>query len=456
MKKFFLSVVANFLFIISWAATVDVETAKLVAVNFWNQGNCVEKIDADSFNNVTEQTNFSHIYIFTNAEGFVIVSGDDCARPVLAYSYSTPFDVAYIPESVRELLLSYDNQIEKAIDMKCKPYEEVASEWSDLYAGRFMQRDLRSVEPLVTAKWGQGTPYNAMCPPNTLVGCVAVAMGQLMKYWQYPVHGIGSHSYVFENISISADFENTTYNWAAMPNSCNSSNVSATATLLFHCGVAVEMEYRNNVSTAYVLDSYNHPYNCESAMKNFFGYSSSAHGEYRLDYDKSTWTAMLKEELDAGHPLIYNGYNSSNSGGHCFICDGYDQRDYFHFNWGQKGAYDGYFEIDAMTPISSQDFSYNQGAIFGLVPAVETYLNDEMSSSLAVYPNPATGYVRLAVDSYDGYSYDIYDSSSRLVSSKTITSKNQLIDLAGFSTGIYIINVVSEGNVVASQKIVVN
>ncbi|MBO7629572.1 MAG: C10 family peptidase, partial [Bacteroidales bacterium] len=67
-------------------------------------------------------------------------------------------------------------------------------------------KNAQTVDPLITAKWGQGSPYNALCPPNTPVGCVAVAMGQVMRYWGYPEHGIDSHSYTYNGITHNVDF----------------------------------------------------------------------------------------------------------------------------------------------------------------------------------------------------------------------------------------------------------
>ena len=452
--------------LVSWAAgnPVGPAKAKNYAETFWQQSGCAVKsgVEPSSLTDISALTEFAHLYIFSNEGGFVILSGDDCAKPILAYSTSGGFDPENIPAAVRDWLSTYETRIEQAVNQHLEATSEIAGQWELLRSGRWTDaRKTETVGPLVTAKWGQSSPYNAQCPPNTLVGCIAVAMGQVMHYWQYPEHGTGSHSYTSNGYSHNVDFSGATYDYSAMPNSCSGSN-DAVATLLYHCGVAIETGYTSNNSTAYVLNTASHPYNAEMAMKEFFGYSSEVHGERRVMYNKPTWISMLKENLDAGIPIIYNGFNSSNSGGHCFICDGYDANDFFHFNWGQRGSYDGFFEIDDMTP-SNQNFSYDQGAILGLVPAVETPpapvegIADAKAEmpKLLVYPNPASG--RFVVEcgnvEVGECSFRVYDECGKLLLSDNMTDGGT-IDLSARPDGIYFLLMIKGGKVVLYEKIV--
>ena len=430
--------------------------AQHLAETFWQQSGCAARsgISAKTLTDITTQTEFSHLYIFSNAGGFVILSGDDCAKPVLAYSISSSFNPENIPSAVRDWLFTYDSRIESAINRHLEATPEIIAQWELLLSGQWRDsEDAQTVAPIITAKWGQGSPYNALCPPNTPVGCVAVAMGQVMHHWRYPEHGIGSHSYTYNSITHNVDFSSTTYDWDAMPNSCSSAN-NAVATLLYHCGVAIETWYTSSNSTAYVLYSPAHPYNAETALKENFGYSSDAHGELRSNYDKNTWMSMLKSNLDAGIPIIYNGYNSSYAGGHCFICDGYDANDFFHFNWGQRGNYDGYFEIDDMTP-SNQNFSYNQGAILDLVPATDGIIENSIQKHL-VYPNPTTGVFTIECKStnLDGCCFRIYDIFGRLLISNSLTKENNTIDLSSQPAGIYFFQLIEDRGNTGFQKIV--
>ena len=430
--------------------------AQRLAETFWQQSGCAARsgLSANTLVDITAQTEFSHLYIFSNVSGFVILSGDDCAKPILAYSTSGGFDTEQIPAAVRDWLYTYEIRIEDAANQHLEATPEIAAQWKLLQSGQWRDsKNAQTVAPIITAKWGQGSPYNALCPPNTPVGCVAVAMGQVMHHWRYPEHGIGSHSYTYNGITHNVDFSNATYDWDAMPNSCSSAN-NAVATLLYHCGVAIETSYTSSNSTAYVLYSPAHPYNAETALKENFGYSSDAHGELRSRYDKETWMAMLKSNLDAGIPIIYNGFNSSYAGGHCFICDGYDANDFFHFNWGLKGNYDGYFEIDDMTP-SNQDFSYNQGAILDLVPATDEIKENTTLEPFA-YPNPTSGLFTIEWNNtnLDACAFRIYDVFGKLLISNNLTKENNTIDLSSQPNGIYFFQLIEDGESAGFQKIV--
>jgi hypothetical protein len=77
---------------------------------------------------------------------------------------------------------------------------------------------------------------------------------------------------------------------------------------------------------------------------------------------------LLKNEIDNGRPVIYRG---DGIGSHAFVCDGYDNNGYFHFNWGWGGMlsdnYNGFFSINQIT-IDTLDFTHNQAAIFKIKP----------------------------------------------------------------------------------------
>ena len=163
---------------------------------------------------------------------------------------------------------------------------------------------------------------------------------------------------------------------------------------------------------------------------------------------------MLKSNLEAGIPIIYNGFNSSYAGGHCFICDGYDANDFFHFNWGLKGNYDGYFEIDDMTP-SNQNFSYNQGAILDLVPATDE-IKENTTLEPFVYPNPTSGLFTIECKNtnFGNCSFRIYDVFGKLLISNNLTKENSTIDLSGQPDGIYFFQLIEDGGNTGFQKIV--
>jgi PKD repeat protein len=226
----------------------------------------------------------------------------------------------------------------------------------------------RNVGPMITVSWDQGCFYNEKCPPDVsssahcyhaCAGSGAVSMAQIMKYYNYPVHGTGSHSYTLPSYgNIFVNFNAATYDWLSMPQTLSASN-DAVSTLIYHCGAGQEMNYGPDSSSSgsALIDT---------AFRNYFGYSHTAVWKWKADYPADQWLAMLRAELDAGRPLLYYG-NNGGSQERFFICDGYQGTDYFHFNWGAGGTDDGYFYLSDLKP-GTHNYSFAQGAIFNLQP----------------------------------------------------------------------------------------
>ena len=334
-------------------------------------------------------------YLYENAEGegYVIIAADDIAQPVLGFSDSGTIDD--LPENVRWWLSEYDREIKWAIEQDIEQTEETKREWDNLLKTPQKTTAEVVVAPLIKTHWSQGTYYNAQCPydetenKRCLTGCVATAMAQIMKYWNHPIKGRGSDYYIHEKYGyLSADFENTTYQWNSMPNDLTSSSSAAqknaVATLMYHCGVSVWMNYgidESGASAAAVSD----------AMKNHFWYNDAARLLSKNYYNPGEWQEMVKSQLDAGCPLFYSG------GSHAFICDGYRSDDYFHFNWGWDSQ-DGYFSLSALKPtlflfFTTGDFTYNQKALFNLYPRTDTITRYhlEMESEMSLPDSIAYG-----------------------------------------------------------------
>ena len=305
------------------------------------------------------------VYVFNdNGGGFLIVSADDVATPLLGYSDTGSFDAGAIPPAMQYWLDCYSDEIEQSVSAGTVGRAGVA------YAAAEARAD---IAPLIHTKWNQGSPYNDLCPTiagkRCVTGCVATAMAQIMKYYNYPQHGTGSHSYTQEDIegAISADFGATTYDWNAMLDEYDADSPAASrkavATLMYHAGVSVDMQYNPGASGAFPSDV------AESLVK-YFNYDKKIKYLLRDDYALSEWKNIVYEELSASRPVLYSGRGSS---GHVFVCDGYQYRDgedYFHINWGWSGAYDGYFLLTALDP-DGQGAGYNsdQGLIVGIQPA---------------------------------------------------------------------------------------
>ncbi len=298
-------------------------------------------------------------YVFNSPDShsYVIIAGDDASYPVLGYSNQTYWGGADIPSNLAKMLENLKNQMRQIVRDGMGATPEISQAWQALQTPLTnLPLATEAVSPLVKTVWNQAPYYNDKCPydPNekkrAVTGCVATAMAQIMNFWQYPEQGTGYHSYKHDYFgTLSANFSQSVYNWAAMPNRVTSKN-DAVALLMSDLGVSVEMDYSVQSSGAYVLEDDAGPsgHCSEYALKNYFGYSRNLHGERRENYSDAQWNSLMKGEIDAGRPILHAGFGTG--GGHAFVCDGYDNSDYFHFNWGWNGSYDGYFISNALNP----------------------------------------------------------------------------------------------------------
>ncbi len=436
MKKRILNLLSVCVAVFAAGATVanpvDEATAMRVARNHLIQQSDAQDIEIVD---VTPQMPYRNIYFFkeTSGRGFVLVSGDDAATPILGYSTNTTFDPSDLPDYIHLWFLQYDRQIDALIAEGVKATDDIFDEWQRLINGDPIPEERareKSVSPLLTTTWGQGTnagnTYNSLCPHSgstyTYAGCTAVATAQVMKYWNHPATGRGSHSYSHQTWgTLSANFGSTNYAWTSMPNSITSSSSAtqktAVATLIYHVGVAVEMDYGTSGSGAATTNygSISTP-SAENALQSFFKYSCSTHSLSKGNFTNAEWIALLKGELDAStpRPILYSGFDASYQSGHAFVLDGYNTSSQFHINWGWSSSYDGYFTMGALNPTGSgtggnqsNNYSYNNSAVIGIKPAASTGSSSTVSASVN---NSSWGSVSGA-RSYTNYS----DTASLLV-----------------------------------------
>lgn len=314
------------------------------------------------------------LYLFNGSpRGYVIVAAEEQARPILAYSDEAQLPDGQLPDPLLEMLDDYAEQLSLLHDESVVFVDdEMTADDGDLPL---------SVAPLLGAiRYNQREPYNNLCPTisasssqKSAAGCVAIAMAQIMKYYQYPQQGNGSHTYTVEKsgISCSANFGATTYDWSQIYDSYTGSESTeaqrAAATLVYHCGVSVEMNYGTS-SGATSQD-------VVVAMNQYFGYDSGTSFMNRAYYTTLQWEKLIRTELAAGRPVYMAGKNPN--GAHAFVCDGYDEQGFFHLNWGWNGKSNGYFTLDCLnglTPLSQgdggTDAGYGQGQkiLCGLQP----------------------------------------------------------------------------------------
>ena len=292
-----------------------------------------------------------HVFNLGSGDGFVIVSGDDCADDILGYSDSGTFNAEDMPENLRAWLQSYTDQIAW---MRANGVKASVLNASPLRTRSNANRAPRSrIAPLLTSKWGQGDPYNQQTPSvlgnQCVTGCVATAMAQVMYYW-YKKEGFEAS---LEN-DIPANFgvfpilgglmAPKTFDWANITENYYSYSTTteenAVAELMKYCGYSVKMDYGFNISNALGL-------NISTALTGYFGYQT-AQFAHQDQYSYEDWQQVIYTDLAAGRPVVLGA--STTDCGHEFVCDGYDEDDYYHINWGWYGQSDGYFKLALCNP----------------------------------------------------------------------------------------------------------
>ena len=327
--------------------------AQQQAYSFWGK-QMPQKAKAKSRAATTASRSDAY-YVFNNdAGGFVIIAGDDAVTPVLGYTSTGSFDAENLPDGLKDLLKSYERQI--------------AALGDNYVANRTAVRTGFAGEKLLnTAKWNQYAPFNKYTPGNYVTGCVATAGAIVMKHHGYPAKGTGSHSYTWNGKTLTANFEHD-YDWASMPAKYDGTNDAAfdgVARLMSDLGVAVEMQYAQSGSAAYIG-------NLITALQTYFGYSKLSYLASIDDMEAEAWKEKLRGEIDANRPILYSASDAS-VGGHAFVIDGY-RGESFSVNWGWGGYCDGCYQIGALNPQSEgrptgDKYNIGQTAVIGLQPS---------------------------------------------------------------------------------------
>ena len=290
------------------------------------------------------------LYVFDNEgrNGFVVVSGDDAAYPILGYSYDGDFPEGQLPANLESWLKGMENQV-----------NYLREQGAPTMVGSRAENTGEVVKQLNTAKWDQGTPYDKYTPEisgkQSPTGCTATAVAIAMRYVQWPQNRTMTiPAYTTETNSIYRPARAAcTYDWENMLNDYSGNKGTdaqreEVARLMADIGNMLESDYKKDDAGA-------SPGDIIPALITYMDYDKSMQLVQRSEFNKNKWYAMMKNELDNNRPIIYAGYNVTDAAtyGHSFILDGYTTEDYFGVNWGWSGYCNGYFRLDAMNPSGS-------------------------------------------------------------------------------------------------------
>jgi len=459
---------------LSFAKQVDEQSAKTIGYNFMKsegiQADASQMVLAYKATSVVNGIAVTDLYVFnTGNTGFVMVSGEDNVIPVLGYSTEAAFRGDRIPGSVSDWLENYKKQINYVIEKNIQGGEQTAAQWSELKQGVNVSRAQKTsgsgvVSPLMRTLWDQEPYYNALCPydysvdSNAVTGCVATAMAQVMKYWNWPTTGAGSNSYSSPYGILSANFGATTYMWDSMPNSVTKKN-NFVATLMLHTGVSVNMDYGVSESGAFVNTASSPSKNCaQYALVNYFKYKSTMQGTPRSALSDSAWVKLLKSEADNKRPSIYTGYG--NVGGHCFVCDGYTTGDRMHINWGWSGAYNGFFVFYDLVPGGST-FNDDQTLLYDITPDNDPAIlgvTEVAASGINIYPNPAQSVINISLQGQAVTKINITDMQGRVLKTITPATNATLVTVSvnDLAEGMYLVSLQSAQGTETRRIVVAN
>lgn len=251
--------------------------------------------------------------------------------------------------------------------------------------------------PLLTSAWGQTRAFPKVCDGYNFyvketvaqcacsniskcpTGCVATAMGQIMRYWQYP----SKSPYTGEN-----------YDWSNMPDTLKAKSPhfererKAIARLLRDCGESAETQYCY-APKRYGCQSFAWPSKACDGFVNKFNYSGSADKKLRSGCKTKTWKAMIIDNIQRGFPVLYASASLAVKDyaecGHAYVCDGYNENtDMFHFNWGYDGEANGWYSLDDLVmKLSKQTYNWNhlERMVINIYPSYMDEVKEVISGS---------------------------------------------------------------------------
>ena len=341
------------------AAPIDQHKAMTVGTHFMQKQGLIKSTERLTFYALPSSSDEDKCFYIFNIDttGFVIVSADDRCCPILGYSMNGSFSYDKIPTNMMSWLEDCAASIQAGILANAPENKYTQKQWEELLqTPTTIPSSPKSNDYLLTSTWEQGSGYNNYCPimngQHVVVGCVATAMAQIIRYYGKPSRGFGRKSYLHSVYGVLAvDFDTTDYDYSLMPDKIRRSTPAnqrdMVSRLCYHCGIVVNMEYQHEGHTS---GSGAHTSNVPEALT-YFGYTDAVHYSRNNLNNDSLWAAMIRNEIDNRRPIEYSGFGDD--GGHAFVLDGYNNQNQYHFNWGWGGYADGFYTLTTMVGFTS-------------------------------------------------------------------------------------------------------
>ncbi|MBN1126393.1 MAG: C10 family peptidase [Sedimentisphaerales bacterium] len=306
--------------------------------------------------------------------GFIVVSGDKKIEPIISFANNGSYDDN--PKNPLATLVNSDLKIRMitAVQQKNSPRQNsvlsaAQKKWQTLILsagkseGSIKREPLPQVSdvrvaPLLTSQWNQASVcgshcYNYYTPKNYVCGCVATALAQVLRFYEYPQVGPSADCFTIyvDRVAQSAclrggDEMGGPYLWTDMtliPDcSITDTQREAIGALCYDSGISVGMWYGAWASGANTLT-------CAYSLRSVFGYDNAIQGYNSAHNIGPGLNTMVNPNLDDGRPVILG--ISSSDGGHAIVTDGYGYESdtlYHHLNLGWSGLDDAWYNLPAI------------------------------------------------------------------------------------------------------------
>jgi hypothetical protein len=473
MKKVFTSMLAmSMMFFLSMAKAdnLTVDQAKSIGTYYMAVQTGIDKLTPQDLRLAYQYENLdvdaAAAYVFNVGEcGWIIVAGTTVVDPVIAYSEEGSFDIDAIPDNMRWWLKNYTDVV---ADVQRKDAEKgyPNSEKYNLLVNHGLNGTKDEKIILMNTRWDQGSPYNPSynlyCPQvngrYSVTGCVATALAQICKYYNYPVQPKGTVGYTWHGTQLKIKLDTVSFNYDLMPTSLLSlsGNITATAdqirevAKLNYClGVAVHMDYDPDGSGASMDQAM-------SSMRYRFKYQQGTMRMRRGDVD-TDYVNTIRNYLLAGDVLAMRGASAtggSDAAGHAWVVCGYKRENTqeYYMNWGWNGTGNGWYNLaDNNMYISSMNYNFNlsQGCLFGMIPPEDSNshhahvsIPDVVDNTVlgTAYPNPATSSISLPYNTETAADMQVYSIDGKLIATQRVQPGSGKVSLRvdALPKGVYI------------------
>jgi|WetSurMetagenome_2_1015567.scaffolds.fasta_scaffold46593_1 hypothetical protein len=414
-------------------------------------------------------------------EGFIVLTSDTSLRPVYAFSTESNFspEDIYSDEWLSLITADISSRIAGENFLSLQEKNNIHAEWQFLTSDFTKDSKFQQWPPAgstltggwIETNWTQSAPYNMFCPMDlnagnrSIAGCPSIAMAQILNYLMeingtrfnnsddyYHNYGTGNQ-YWIDNDSTAHDFPGfgslnlmlDSLEFIYLSKAPISNTLAAA--LVFASGVACTQVYTASGSGTFGI---------EQAADAFqrFGFTDS-----RLAYPTDTnLNHDLAENIKLGSPAHLGIINVGSTAGHNVVVDGYNTDDFYHFNFGWGGSWNGWYTM----PPTGMPYSLNviEGIILDIYIDTVTANMPEILhlNNVSVYPNPATDYTVIDLGaSFAGTEIEIYNVLGEVVFNQQATSENKMVlNLSGLARGIYMIRTAKKNAEQAVVKLIKN